>query len=297
MNLLKEITRFRYNIGFIDSDSDGDFLYRETNNAHVRWLDWNGYKGGWFADPFILSFDDSVIEVLVEEWEDRLGKGRISKLVIDRKTNKLQRVVPLLEDDTHFSFPNIWREDGKEYVYPENYQSGGLYIYEYNEKDEKLINPHCIVNEPLLDAQIVKYNDFYYLFGVRQDNGAKQCKILYIYKSPSLFGDYTHIQTIENQFKEERGAGEIFVYNNQLIRPAQSCEVDYGYSMVFYVLDYDDGKFEEKEVGRMYPNPKGRWKRKIHTYNRKENLVAVDGYEFVHRFLSDIYRSTLKKLL
>ena len=297
MNIYKELTRFRYNIGFINSESDKDIIFRDSSDSHVNWLDWNGYKGGWFADPFILSVDDRVINVLVEEWNDKLEKGRISKLVIDRLSNKLQKVVPLLEKETHFSFPNIWREDGKVYVYPENYQSGGLYIYEYDEWNEKLINPFCLVNEPLLDAQLLKYNGEYYIFAIRQDNDAKQCNILYVYNAKDLKGKYSLVQTIENPLKEERGAGAFFIHNNHIIRPAQSCEVDYGYSMVFYEITSMEGLFVEKEIGRMYPNKSQRWNRKIHTYNKNGDLVVVDGYEYVHRWVSDLYRRTLRRFL
>lgn len=295
MNILKELTRARYNIGFIHSKTDKDILYRESNDNHVNWLDWNGYKGGWFADPFILSADDKTVNVLVEEWNDKLEKGRISKLVIDRLSNKLQKVVPLLENETHFSFPNIWREEGKIYVYPENYQSGGLYIYEYDDKSEKLVNPFCLVNEPLLDAQLLKFNGEYYLFAIRQDNGAKQCKIQYVFKATNFKGKYSLIQTIENPLKEERGAGAFFIHNNHLIRPAQSCEVDYGYSMFFYDIICKDGEFKEKVIGRIYPNIKERWNRKIHTYNRYGDIEVVDGYEYVYRYISYLYRKTLKR--
>ncbi len=297
MDLIKELTRARYNIGFITQESDKEIVFQESDGNYVNWLDWNGYKGGWFADPFILSVNGDIIEVLVEEWRDDKRKGRISKLVIDKPSNKLLRVVPLLENKTHFSFPNIWKENEKTYVYPENYQSGGLYIYEYNRKDEELINPHCLIKEPLLDSQIVKYRGEYYLFAVRQDNGIHQCNRLYVYKALSLLGEYVLIQTIENPLKEERGAGAIINKNNLLIRPAQSCEVDYGYSMVFYELEIIDGLFVEKEIGRMFPNPKQRWNRKIHTYNEYGNLLVVDGYEYVYRTFSDLYRKTFRKLI
>lgn len=296
MDIIKEITRANYNIGFICSETDEELVYGESNDNRVEWLDWNGYKGGWFADPFILSVNDSSIEVLVEEWNNKLEKGRISKLVIDKASNKLQKVIPLLENDTHFSFPYIWRENGKVFVCPENYQSGELFIYEYDEEKDALINPYCLINEPLLDAQLMKYKGEYYVFAVRQDNGSKQCKLLYVYKSPNLMGDYKLIQTIENPLKEERGAGTIISINNHLIRPAQSCEVDYGYSMVFYEILEDNGLFVEKEIGRMYPNTKLRWNRKIHTYNRFGNMVVVDGYEYIHRYISNIYRATIKKI-
>ena len=117
--MIKSLTKEIYSIGFIESANDSDYIFKETCDQKVIWIDWNGYKDGWFADPFILSADTSRIEVLVEEWVNKLGKGRISKLTIEANTYKLQCVKPILESDTHFSFPNIWKENGVIYVYPE----------------------------------------------------------------------------------------------------------------------------------------------------------------------------------
>ena len=295
--MIEALTKEIYSIGFIESVNDSDFIFQETHNPQVRWIDRNGYNDGWFADPFILSADDSRIDVLVEEWVNKQEKGRISKLTIEVNTYKLLSVKPILENDTHFSFPNIVKENGVIYVYPENCQGGGLDIYEYDEDQERLINPHRLVNEPLLDSQLLKYDGKYYLFAVNQKDGDMRHNILYVYRADSLFGDYKILQTYKNERKEERGAGAIFTYNEKIIRPVQCCEGDYGVALIFNELVSEDGRFREIELGRMYPNMQLRFNRKIHTYNRLGNLVVVDGNEFVHRHIAAIYRRFIKQLL
>lgn len=295
--MLKSITKEIYSIGFIETNSDSDFIFKETHDQEVKWVDWNGYNGGWFADPFILTVDSDKIEVLVEEWVNELGKGRISKLTIDANTYKLLNVKPMLENDTHFSFPNIVKENGTVYVYPENSQGGGLNIYEYNEDQEKLIKPHRLINEPLLDSQLLKFDGKYYLFAVDQKDGDFRHNILYVYEADSLFGNYKLLQRYRNERKEERGAGAIFTFEGRKIRPVQCCEGDYGVALIFNELVFEEGKFKEKELGRMFPNKQLRFNRKIHTYNRKGNLVVVDGNEFVHRHIAAIYGRLIKHLL
>ena len=291
------LTKEKYSIGFIESTSDADYVFKRTDNQLVKWIDWNGYKEGWFADPFILSANHDYIEVLVEEWLNKQRRGRISKLTIDANTYKVLCVKPVLEDGTHFSFPNIWRENGKVYVFPENCQNGSLNIYEYDDASEELHSPRCLVDEPLLDAQLLKYEDKYYIFAINQNDGNLRHNILYVYQANSLFGEYELIQTYKNEKKEERGAGAIFSLEERLIRPVQCCEGDYGLALIFNELVYRDGQFTEVELGRMFPNKQLRYNRKIHTYNRVGNLVVVDGNEFVHRHLAAIYQKTIKRLL
>lgn len=280
-SIYKRLEDAAYNIGFLFDIKDEDLIYKSGTASVVKWVDLNGYKDGWFADPFILHADENVIEVLVEEWNYEKSIGRISKLIIDKNSLKLTNIIPLLENGSHFSFPNIWREDEKIFVYPENFQGGGLYLYEYDKQNEKLINPFCLVNEPLLDSQILKHEDSYYIFAIKESNGNKQCNIQYVYKADFLKGPYSLVQTIENKRREERGAGAIFINNGKIIRPAQSCEIDYGESVVFYELKCNDKVWIENVIGRLNPNKKdNNYNLRLHTYNRYENIIVVDGYDY-----------------
>ncbi len=292
------LTKYKYNIGFIHTGSVERLIKGEKNNVEVIWVNRDRYKKGWFADPFILSIDSEDIIVLVEEWVDELSRGRLSKLTIDKKDYYLKSVKPILEGQTHFSFPNIWREKNRVYIYPENYQSGGLYLYEYDFTKDSLINRRLLVAEPLLDAQIVKMAGSYYLFGIKESNGKYQNNYLYIYKSVSLFGPYTFHQEIYNNEKAERGAGAILELNGDIYRPAQCCENGYGKSLVFYRLELDSKEnFSETEVGRILPNPKGRFNEKLHTFNTQDNYVVFDGNEYNYRKLISLYRKFIKPII
>lgn len=295
--MINSLTKERYSIGFIKSTSDADFIFGQTDNEQVKWIDLNGYRDGWFADPFIMSANQAAIEVLVEEWINKQGKGRISKLTIEADTYRLLNVKPILENETHFSFPNILQERGTVYVYPENCQAGALNIYEYDAAREELINPRCLVREPLLDAQLLEFGGEYFLFAINQNDGALRHNILYVYRADSLLGEYKLIQVRKNEKKEVRGAGRIFSSDGHIIRPVQCCEGDYGVALIFNELLLNDGKFKEVELGRMFPNKQLRYNRKIHTYNRLGDVVVVDGNEFVHRHVAAVYQNTLKKLI
>ncbi len=70
----------------------------------------------WYADPFILDYDDQEIILLVEDFSDTDKKGKISKLVIDRKSMRIKDVRIILELDSHLSFPVIERREDAIYI-------------------------------------------------------------------------------------------------------------------------------------------------------------------------------------
>ena len=264
--------------------------------AKVRWLDVRRYKNeGWFADPFILSVNNNIIELFVEEMIYKTGRGIITYLKVDVNSCEILEKHTMLELDTHLSFPIYIRDNGKLYVYPENYQSGSLRIYEFDEQAKSLVYPRIIINAPLLDTQIVKLEGSYYAFGVQFQTGLqKDTQKLYIYQADALLGDYKLVQVIENLKCEERGAGMIFTEKGRLIRPAQCCEGGYGKEVILYDLQRDHSGFEEKEIGRVIPDRKSRNGNILHTYNKMNGWVVIDGWRYHYPRLASWYKKIRK---
>lgn len=171
MNILKKYKKWErevykkkaWNIGFLDYDESTVF-----KPFKIAWLDWRGYDKGWFADPFILSVDGNRIEVLVEEMMldkppatvFQAGRrrqatrrwGRISKLEITRGKDGrfvLEKVVPVIEDKLHYSFPAIYRADGKIFIHPENGESGVSPLFVYDEKTGTATRAGTLSEAPL----------------------------------------------------------------------------------------------------------------------------------------------------
>ena len=289
-----KLSERKYYIGFLDVKC----LNTQNRNRFksIKWIDLCGYKKGWFADPFILKNDGKVIEVLAEEFVYASGKGRLVNLLISRDEFKLLKVTEILTLDTHLSFPIYIVENGKCYVYPENYQNGALTIYEYDFECKKLINPQIIIHEPLLDTQIIKMDGGYFAFGVKYCTGLQSdTKTLYIYRANSLLGDYKLFQVIENRQCEERGAGLIFEQSSRIIRPAQCCEGDYGKSVILYELAFENGCFIEKEIDRIETDNSFKYGRGLHTFNMMDNLLVVDGNGYVFWRINQLIRNLLRK--
>lgn len=250
----------------------------------IQWLDIGQYNEGWFADPFFLSVNNTIIELLVEEYIYKSSKGRLSKLSITRDGYKLLKREVVLELSTHLSYPIIYRENNKIYVYPENSESGVLKIYEYNAPFNQLENPTTIIKEPLLDAQLTKICDKYYIFAVKNATGTyDDTKTLFIYISDAILGPFTLFQTIHNSLCEERGAGGIFNEKVKLIRPAQSCEDGvYGKETILYELKFENNFFSEIEIARIDSDKARHWGLGLHTLNEMNGLCVVDGRDYHH---------------
>ncbi len=269
-----------FNVGFIE---DTLSLGKLSNRIPaITWMKLGKYSSGWFADPFILEMTNSEIILLVEEYEYKKRKGRISEIVVDRDKFKLKSVRPVLEKDTHLSFPYIIKEGNNIYVCPENYESGGVFIYRRS-SDGILVDPHKIIDTSLVDTQLIKIDDFYYAFGVETISGDNnESRFLQVYRSSSITDSFVFFCSITNILAEERGAGQLFVEAGQIVRPAQSCERSYGDSLVFYSLQINENDIFEKLLDKLYPRMYGHFGLGLHTFNKLQDIVVVDGKDFRH---------------
>lgn len=289
--LLPHPLKDAYYVGFLkETDLSLPIVERY---AKIRWMDVSEYKSeGWFADPFMVSVNGNIVELFAEEFIYKTRRGVIVYLRIDINSCRILEKHTILELDTHLSFPIFLRESGKIYVYPENYQSGALKIYEYDELSKRLVHPRTIIDAPLLDTQIVKINNSYYALGVIYQTGLqKDTKTLYIYKADTLFGDYKQIQITENLRCEERGAGLIYSETGRLIRPAQSCEGGYGKEVILYDLQNSSSGFKEIEIDRVIPDRNAPNGNILHTYNKLGGWVTIDGWRYHNPRIASIYKN------
>ena len=239
----------------------------------IHWISNGIYEGKkWFADPFILDYDEKIIHLLVEEFDFKVHRGRIAMLTVDRKMWLVTECKILLDLPTHLSFPMIWQENDQIYVCPENYHSGGWSIYQYDSEKKELVFLKQIINEKLTDATIWKNNNDYFLFSTYfpTPNGKK----LTIWKADELMGSYKKEQEIVFDENIGRNAGSIFNYKGIMIRPAQESNYSYGHALVFQKMSLTDGKFVFEELSRINSNHK-KYREGMHTFNQHVNGMAV----------------------
>lgn len=240
----------------------------------------NPYINKWFADPFILEDNPDAIELLVEEFDYSVQKGRIARLKINKKNHTIVECSIILELPTHLSFPVIYRRNGEIYVHPENSASGASYIYRYDRATDKLVDPQLMINEPLTDAIIRPEGKSYRMFATRvpDSNGC----VLHEYSSEKFFGPYQHCGENIYPNNTARMAGMFIENNGMIVRPSQDCLNGYGNAVIIYDC--------HTPLCRIAPNTlkyAG-----IHTFNTFNGSFVIDlkkyDYPLLYKFIKKI---------
>lgn len=261
-----------WNIGFVQNDLE-EIVERDNVNLDVRWLKHN-YSSSerWFADPFILDVSETKIYVLVEEWYAPIDKGRISKLTVDKHSFELQDIVPVLELDTHLSFPAIHRIEDRVFIHPENSKSGKHSLYEYCPKEDKCVWIRDILQEELTDTVFLNHQGEDYLFTTKGERASEN--ILDVYNK--IGEEYKYKESVVFEEKLARMAGDFFRYKDKLYRPAQECNKSYGHAVSLQEAKYYDYKWSFTEINRLY-SPSKSLCEGLHTFNMYKGVIVVDA--------------------
>lgn len=264
--LYDKITRDRWEIGFV---MGGLPSVMGNEPLCIQWLK-HDYKDRWFADPFILDVTDSDISLLVEEFRYETAKGRIALLVVDRQTFELKSCRIVLELDTHLSFPAIWRENGKVYVYPESWQTGTLCIYVLDDGHCDARNKIVFCEEPMADAIITNRFGGMQLFSVQKND---ELRVYNLDPTSGLF-ELSFVKPFDKA--TARNAGDFFEFEGKVYRPAQVCETRYGEAVeIQEVICDSDENFcfvPHKTLFPCHPS----LNTGLHTLNSFKGIVVVD---------------------
>lgn len=270
-----------WNIGFVAFD--------EQTICKPLQIDWlaHDYTAGWFADPFIVRDDGDRLDVLVEHFVYADDCGHIARLVVRREGGRyrLEDMAPVIQDGTHFSFPNIhWSIQGDErvFIYPENAQSDKLEVYAYDPETGCARREGLLQDGPLVDAVITQAFGRPRLFAThkaRDPNG--RTLEIFVAENDDWRGPYA--KETEHVFTDRvaRSAGQFFSMKNRLIRVAQDNNGVYGGGLVFFDTSYDGRCFSFTEIARHVPRD-ARYNLALHTFNVHGHIAAVDGRGYAH---------------
>lgn len=276
VNWSRQMRQMRWSIGFIDAPIETLL----SGQPKVRWIK-NPYKDRWFADPFILDYDELHIFLLVEEFCYKNQRGRIARLTINRKDMRCECVDILLDLPTHLSFPFIIRSGNKIYVMPENSQFGALSLYEYDTESNQLVNPKTIIKRPLTDAILVKICGVNYVLTteIPNQNGNK---LLTFQLSDKL--DVVSQDEVTFDGNIARCAGDVFTINGVTYRVAQDCTKCYGGAVYIQRIDTIDRTLTFTNINRIAPQG-FLWSKGLHTLNIYKDLIVVDGHGYRRPFI------------
>lgn len=262
----------KWTIGFIDNDLES-IISGKTLNIH--WIK-HSYSDRWFADPFILDVTETEIILLCEEYYYPIKRGRIAKLIIDRKSYELKESQVVLELETHLSFPAILRKGNDVYIYPENSKKSKLTFYQYDVRHNQCIKCEDWIEEPLTDAIVTEIFGEKMIFSTKLPNQNKNILDVYHWEKEK----WVELASIKFSDNMARNAGDFFIVNDEVYRPAQDCNKVYGGAVI---LQKVTKALEFKFVNiRRIESDNSRYNVGCHTFNHYKGYTVVDaqGYKY-----------------
>lgn len=253
---------------------DGDSLLSGNGSCFSVLPDSYRY---WTADPFVVNENDKYY--LFFEMYDRIKrKGLLGCREISESGFGKMHVI--YESTSHLSYPFIYKKDSVYYIVPESNKSGELFRLRCVDFPLKWEKEKVLLHEKLVDTTIFTQNgtDFYISQRVSGDNVFDRIDLFYD-KNSAI--EECLSNPVKKDLKTARCAGRLFEHGGKLIRPSQNCADGYGAGLNFNeVLEISENTFKEKLISVVLPediklNLENHFTG-IHTYNRIDNVEAVD---------------------
>lgn len=296
-SLLEKLFFKRWIIG-ICRDNIIDIIKNKTFDPDINWLKIKSYDK-FFADPFFLDSKDGHFKIIYEEFTYKDNYGKISIISLDESFRQVNYKM-ILDTKSHLSYPFVFNENNKTYVFPESKQNGKLSCYEYDPINESLDFSQEILDIPLLDSTILKYNNKYWIFGTISRNNIEYDSHLFF--SDSLLGPYSpHPKNpVKSGLNGNRSAGNFIKVDGFFYRPSQNCEKMYGESITINkVIELNEINFIEEPYMTICINTKNKNNyglHTIHTINVIDNIISVDGIHWSFRPIYQIKEIAKRKL-
>jgi hypothetical protein len=265
------------------SENIADIIHKKSFNPNIKWLRTNS-PDKFYADPFLISSKNGGLNIIYEEYLYNDNYGKISLMTLDKNFNPQSNKL-LLDTKSHLSYPFVFIENNKTYIFPESAQNGKLSCYEYDIENESLNLLIDILDLPLRDSTILKHNNKYWIAGTLSE--AIVDYKLHIFVSDSLLGPYTpHPKNpVKNGLDGTRSAGNFIEIDGTIYRPTQNCKNNYGESITINkITELNFENFTEEPYMTINIDRKNKNNHdvhSIHTINVLGNNIVVDGEQWI----------------
>ena len=274
------------------------FKLINENEWTLMKLDW---KKMW-ADPFVV-YENGKYYVFFEELYFKENKGHICVGELDLESKHLKNIKVILKNEYHFSYPFIFKENGKWYLIPETSENKTIDLYEAKQFPDKWEFKQTILkNIDAVDTTLVKLDDIWYLFTSEKNFGSTHNDELSLWKSQNLFlCEFEKLKNnpIVTDIKNARMGGKIFFKDNKLYRISQDCSKRYGYKInLNEIINLKENDYKERFI-KKFSYPKEKNIIAMHTYNFDEEIAVAD-FKIIRRDINSIIRifiSSFKKIL
>ncbi|KAG0573241.1 hypothetical protein KC19_VG161200 [Ceratodon purpureus] len=211
------------------------------------------YPSNFVADPFLF-IQGSKLYLFYETKNSITMQGDIGVAESSDQGVTWTYVGIALDEEWHISYPQVFDYDSEVYMMPESSNHGDLRLYKAVEFPLQWTFHKTLIDQPLVDASMVKYNDEFWLFASNHHHfGSRKNGHLEIWVAPSPFGPWKgHAQNpVKNGPRNigARNGGVPFSHEGKLYRLGQDCGETYGHRLrVFDVVTLTDENYHEVEV-------------------------------------------------
>lgn len=238
----------------------------------------------FWADPFPIEWQGRRW-MLVEELPFSTMKGHLAaiELFADGKHSEPQTI---MAPPHHLSYPFIFEWNNALYMIPESNAAGNVVLWQCDELPTKWKQVTVMLDDVrAADTTLIQYHDHWWMFTALAQKDACIHDELHLYFADSPLGPWqAHPQNpIKSDSRSARPAGNLFISEGNLYRPAQDCSTEYGSATVINRIDeLDTENFSETPVARLDPG----WRpdcTRSHHLSRFNKLWAVDCFRLIPR--------------
>lgn len=263
----------------ISDENLSDIIRNRKFDPDINWL-FRDSLNKIYGDPFFIRSKEGRIEIMMEVLKYEGDYGRLALLILDEEF-RISKLKILLDTKSHLSYPFVYMENGRYFIFPESSKNGRLSCYEYYPVAERLMFLQDVLEYPLLDSTIIKKDGTYYIFGALTDDNVGYEE--HVFYSDNLLGPYKGhpANPVKRGLDGTRSAGSFIEVDGTLYRPTQNCQKDYGDSITIYEMtELNEKRVAEEpymniEINRRNKHNNGMFK--IHTINYMNDLIVVDG--------------------
>ena len=274
-----------WNVGTVPGGPEQVFKHGLIDRA--KWLPSAG-RFRFRSDPFGWRDEDGRTILLYEAFDYRDGKGRIV-----RNVDGQEEVIG--DFPYHAAYPYLIESDGQRHAIPELSEMACPAAYPVTRTSPKWtlegIPLKGLEDVPLSDGTVFHHGDRFWLFGMRsnQESGT----VLHAWHAPARLGPWTPHERnpIKIDITSSRPGGTPFMWQGDLIRPAQDCSTTYGAAIVLNRIDVlTPAAFEETTIARITPDRNSPYPDGAHTLNVANGMILLDAKRHRRHPLAPYYR-------
>ncbi len=262
-----------WNVGFVEG---GPRALLSEEPLRVRWLP-APEPSAFIADPFVVA-RNGARAVFVETMGFADERGRIDALVLDEHDRVVRRE-RAIDIATHLSYPYPLEIDGELYLVPENSAGNEVALYRCVRFPDRWEREAALfAGFDGVDTTLFRHDDRWWAFCTRWSTGSTLA--LYAFHAETPRGRWSPhaLNPIVVDVASARPAGQPFVVDGTLYRPAQDCSHSYGGALAIARIDVlTPTAYRETIVRRHGARAFGRWSDGIHTVSFCGDTVVVDG--------------------